>query len=137
MWWKVLCCIGKMTLAEPKGCLLLKPSALQPPSVPLPSPNCVFRPVMKHSDRASAQGLAFPQCTSRKKSGFCTEACTFSQLAVHFSFCLQNTEHSVHSCLFLQWSLIDSVKVQLSQTGLFGVICRRVERKKCVVVYSL
>lgn len=58
MWCKVLSCIGKMTLAKPKGFLLLKPSALhQPPSAPLPSPNCVFRPAMKHSDRAAAWGF--------------------------------------------------------------------------------
>lgn len=64
MWCKVLSCIGKMTLAKPKGFLLLKPSALhQPPSAPLPSPNCVFRPAMKHSDRAAARGFKLSPCT--------------------------------------------------------------------------
>ncbi len=137
VWWKVLSCIGKMTLAEPKGSLLLKPSALQTASVPLPSPYSVFRWVMKHSDRASAQSLAFPQYTSRKKSGFCTEACTFLTLPVHCSFWLQTTEHSVHSSLFLERRLIDSGKVHLSQVGPFGVACRRAERKRGVAVYSL
>lgn len=127
VWCKVLSCIGKMTLAKLKGFLLLKPSALQPPSVPLPSPNCVFRPVMKHSDRASAQGLTFSQCTWMKKSGFCNGACIFSQLPMRFFFCLQATEHSVRACF------IDSGKVQLRQVGLVSVTCRR----KSEVVYSL
>lgn len=89
VWWEVLSCIGKMTLAELKGFLLLKPSCLLPPSVPLPSPNCVLPP----GDETFRQGLAFPQSTSRKKSGFRTEVCTFSQLPVFFSsVCkLQNT----------------------------------------------
>lgn len=50
-------------------CLNHQPSLKLPLSLFLP-PMCVFRPVMKHSNRASARGLAFPQCTSRKKSSF-------------------------------------------------------------------
>lgn len=66
VWCKVLRCMGKMTLGKVKGFLLLKPLVLQPPSVSLPSPNCVFQPVMKRSDRTSAQGLTFPWGKSKK-----------------------------------------------------------------------
>lgn len=60
MWCELLSCIGKMTLAGAEGFLLLKPSDLQPPSVSLPSPSCVFRPAMKHSDGVIALSLTFP-----------------------------------------------------------------------------
>lgn len=60
MWCELLSCIGKMTLAEAQGFLLLKPSDLQPPPVSLPSPSCVFRPAMKHSDGVIALSLTFP-----------------------------------------------------------------------------
>lgn len=60
VWCELLRCSGKTTLAEAQGFLLLKPSDLQPPSVSLPSPSCVFRPVMKHSDRVTTLCLMFP-----------------------------------------------------------------------------
>lgn len=60
VWCELLRCGGKTTLAEAQGFLLLKPSDLQPPSVSLPSPSCVFRPVMKHSDRVNTLCLMFP-----------------------------------------------------------------------------
>lgn len=115
MWCKVLSCIGKMTLAKPKGFLLLKPSALhQPPSAPLPSPNCVFRPAMKHSDRAAARGFKLSPCTlggggqdpAKGEAGVVVvvvAACIFSQLPVGFPLCLQAAEHAC---------CIDSGKVQ-------------------------
>lgn len=60
MWCELLSCTGKMTLAGAQGFLLLKPSDLQPPSVSLPSPSCVFRPAMKHSDGVITLSLTFP-----------------------------------------------------------------------------
>lgn len=60
VWCELLRCSGKTTLAEAQGFLLLKPSDLQPPSVSLPSPSCVFRPAMKHSDGVSTLCLMFP-----------------------------------------------------------------------------
>lgn len=60
VWCELLRCSGKMTLADTQGFLLLKPSDLQPPSVSLPSPSCVFRPAMKHCDGVSTFYLMFP-----------------------------------------------------------------------------
>lgn len=60
MWCELLLCSRKTTLAEAQGFLLLKPSDLQLPSVSLPSPTCVFRPAIKHSDGVSTLCLMFP-----------------------------------------------------------------------------
>lgn len=115
--WGAKSCIGKMTLAELRGSCSLnhQPSNL-PLSLFLP-PICVFfRLLMKHSDRASARGLAFPRRASRKKSSFCTEA--DFQLPVHFSF---DRTHCPLRLIFLERALIDSGKVQLSRVRLFCV----------------
>lgn len=60
MWCELRRCRCKTTLADAQGFLFLKPSDLQPPSVSLPSPSCVFRPAMKHSDGVSTLCLMFP-----------------------------------------------------------------------------
>lgn len=60
VWCELPLCSGKTTLAQAQGFLLLKPSDLLPPSVSLPSPSCVFRPAMKHSDGVSTLCLMFP-----------------------------------------------------------------------------
>lgn len=130
MWCGVLSCIGKMTLAEPRGFLLLKPSA--PPTSLCSSsfPQLCLPPGDETFRRGQCPGfnISTARVKEKKKSGFCTRTRTFSQLAVHFPFCLQTKEHSVHSCLLLEQGLIDSAKVQVSQVGLFRVTCRGGQR---------
>lgn len=95
VWCELLSCVGKLTLAAAQGFLLLKPSDLQPPPVSLPSPSCVFRPAMKHSDGVIALSLTFPL------------AHTLYVNSVGAPPLPANTESENGRCLFFERGIID------------------------------
>lgn len=101
VWCELLSCIGKMTLAEAQGFLLLKPSDLQPPPVSLPSPSCVFRPAMKHSDGVIALSLTFPLAHTLYVNSVGAPP--------------PNTKSENTRCLFFERGIIDRGKVHLTK----------------------
>lgn len=74
-WWWVLSCIGKTTLAELRG--------LRCSQIPPSSPISVFNPIMKHSDRDSAQVKLFHHAHRRRS--FCTTTLSLIVTCAFFS----------------------------------------------------